>query len=70
MHIKNTEWLEAAYENFESAIASRNYNLAQAVIEDTRDKGFTDEASQMEQELKDTPVEQFITKSQIQPHDL
>lgn len=36
----NTIWLEAARDNFEEAVSSRNWYLARAVIEDIKDNGF------------------------------
>lgn len=64
-HKVNEEWLEAATENFQTAIDQGNYALAQAVIADTRDAGFSSQAEAMEKYLVLTPVEQFAIKSNI-----
>lgn len=44
-HHANTEWLEAAHENFEQALEDRNWGLAEAVIMDTQEAGFSEEAN-------------------------
>lgn len=62
-HIKNTEWLEAAAENYQTAVDAGNYSLAQAVIADTRDAGFSEQANAMESALQLEPVEKFAIKS-------
>lgn len=62
-HPINDQWLEAATENFHTAIEQGNYQLAQAVIADTRDAGFSSQAEAMEKYLTLLPVEQFAIKS-------
>lgn len=52
-HDVNTEWLEAANENFEQAVTDQNWKLAQGIIADTKDKGFKEEAEKMEEQLAD-----------------
>lgn len=66
-HIENTRWLEAAQENFESAIAGGNLSLAKDIIADTFDAGFATEARAMNIQLRNTPVERFTTRSPY-PH--
>ena len=40
----NTIWLEAARDNFNQAVDENNFTLAQAIVEDIRDAGFTSDA--------------------------
>lgn len=61
----NVQWIEAAWENLEEALSQRNWSLAHAVIEDTRE-GYSDlEANKMmkrlyqaqsQEEVKEMPV--------------
>jgi hypothetical protein len=48
---ENTEWLEAAYDNLETALAMEDVATAKAIIADTREYGFYTEAKQMERRL-------------------
>jgi hypothetical protein len=65
-HIQNDKWLEAAHEHFQGAIDQGNYALAKAVIADTFDAGFPNEARQMALELRDLPISQFNQPSPYQ----
>lgn len=62
-HKVNQEWVAAAYETFEEAIAAGNHELARAVIGDTVDAGFVSEALQMEDELLKNPLATFTHPS-------
>jgi len=50
-HKQNDAWLEAAKENFDEAVSLGNWSLAQNVIDDCRDNGFTDEAETLRKKL-------------------
>ena len=66
---ENTVWMENCYENFQGYVAEGNLAMARAAIDDMRD--FSPEAAKnMEVELNNTPVRQFISVSPIQRHDL
>lgn len=47
----DTQWLKSAQENFREAVNIENWNLARLVTADVRDKGFTSESKEMENEL-------------------
>lgn len=51
-HPKNTEWIEAAQENFDEALAAGDAVGCENIIADSRDVGFTHEAQLMEEALK------------------
>jgi hypothetical protein len=63
---ENTIWLEGAYEMLDGAIEQGNYALAKDIIADTFDKGFAEEARQMNLLLRNAPVRNFLIKSPIQ----
>lgn len=48
---ENLVWLESSKENLEEAISQRNWALANAIIQDTRDVGFSIEADAFQIEL-------------------
>lgn len=48
----NSQWLEAAYENFQQAKEDGNVPLAKLIIADTFDAGFAIEARSMSRELR------------------
>lgn len=50
---KNEEWIEAAWETLESALADDDIALAKNVIADTIDNGFGDEARLMNRRLRE-----------------
>ena len=52
---QNDGWIEAAHENFQQAIADGNFSLAQDVIEDTRNAGFSEAAEKMQSTYKELP---------------
>lgn len=58
-HPVNTQWLEAAEENLETAIEQGNYQAALDVIGDVTEAGFDGEARQMKLVLAETPVSKF-----------
>lgn len=60
---ENDVWLEAAVENFDTAIQIGNYAMAKDIIADTLDRGFTKEAQEMNLVLRNTPVQNFALKS-------
>lgn len=62
-HIQNDRWLEAAQENFETALAQGDYAGCKDVIADTQEAGFLDAARAMNTQLRDTPISQFAVKS-------
>ena len=49
----DTQWLKAAQENFGEAISQRDWDTAKALITDTMDKEFYDEAHAMNVVLRD-----------------
>ena len=49
---QNDQWLEAAKDNFDEAVAQGNHSQARAVIADVRDNGFEAAALNLEKELK------------------
>ncbi|HBC58489.1 MAG TPA: hypothetical protein DCZ03_15125 [Gammaproteobacteria bacterium] len=54
MDIKyKSEWVEAAIENFQSALDTDNKSLAEDIIHDTVDAGFLSTANQMRVKLTD-----------------
>ena len=57
-HKQNTEWIEAAWENFEGACSEGNVGLAKAVIADTFDAGFADDGRKMNTRLREVTAGQ------------
>lgn len=55
-HHKNDEWLEAAKDNFEEAVATGDIALAKAIIVDVLDAGFREEGQAMNETLRDLPA--------------
>lgn len=55
-HQKNTEWVEAAHENFGEAVEAGNYSLAKGIIADMKEAGFSLDAEAMSQQLATVPV--------------
>lgn len=53
---QNTEWLEAAQDNFTEAVAEENIKMAKAIIADVLEAGFRDEAQTMVEALREIPV--------------
>lgn len=49
---QNDEWAETAYDNFQQAVDDGNLSLANDIIEDVKDSGFSDLARRMKQEIK------------------
>lgn len=43
----NTQWLEAAKENFEQAVSEKNYKFARSLLTDINDNGFEKEADDL-----------------------
>ncbi len=68
-HLQNDQWLEQAGENFEQAIAEGNYALCKDIIADVQEVNL-DAGRQLNEQLRNTPIERFAVKSHIQPHDL
>lgn len=56
-HQQNTEWLEAAYENFRDAVEVGNIALAKDIIQDTIDNGFSEDARKMNLEMRELTQE-------------
>lgn len=48
---QNTIWLEASKENLEEAISLRNWALADDIIQDTKEAGFSIESDALQLEL-------------------
>lgn len=46
-HVSTDTWLEAAQENFEQAITEDNLDLAEAVLQDMRDRGYGAQANSL-----------------------
>lgn len=67
-HPQNDKWLEHAQDNFEQAIAEGNYALCKDIIADVQEAGFLEAGRSLNQQLRDTPVEQFAIKSN--PEDI
>lgn len=59
MTIENERWIEGAYKNFLQAIDEHNYSLAQDIILDVEDAGFTLEAKDLEKQLLEQPLSAF-----------
>lgn len=53
---QNTEWLDAAHDNFTEAVAEENIKLAKAIIADVLEAGFRDEAQTMVEALREIPI--------------
>ncbi len=49
----DTQWLKAAQENFREAVSSGDFDTAKALIADTFDKGFHEDAQGMTLELRE-----------------
>lgn len=49
----NDAWLEAAYENFQTAVDEKQYDLARAVIADISDAGYPNTARLIALDLED-----------------
>jgi len=64
---QNTEWLEAAKENFETALANKEYSLAKDIVEDIKDAGFKEEAKTLKKELLQSYQDRFIELYPIPP---
>lgn len=60
-HPQNTQWLEAAQDNLDSAIDVGNYPLCLDIIADTKDAGF--DVTSMKTQLQNTPISKFTIKS-------
>lgn len=56
---ENNIWLDAVQKAFEEALEDGQWDLAAAMIEDTKDQGFDKEAQDMRQRLTH---EQFIDR--------
>lgn len=55
----NSEWLEAAKENFEEALEQGDYLLCKDIVADVKWAGFLDTARYMKEVLDESPVKQF-----------
>ncbi len=63
---QNDDWLEAAQESLDYNIEEGDYQSCLAVITDVRVNGFAKEAESMRNQLREVPLEKFITKT---PYD-
>jgi hypothetical protein len=68
-HKQNDQWLEAAKENFDTAIEEGNYALCKDIIADVQEVSL-EAGRSLNEQLRNTPVEKFNIKSFIQPQDL
>lgn len=48
----NQQWLESAKENFEQAIADKNWHLAHSVLQDLNDNGFEKVSDELFQDIR------------------
>lgn len=48
---ETSEWLLAAQENVDEALADNNYKLAESIIKDVHDEGYEQEAAVMEEAM-------------------
>lgn len=55
-NLQNEQWLEAAEETFSDALDDNNVGLAEAIIADTRDAGFTEQANRMKTQLREKTI--------------
>lgn len=68
-HPQNDKWLEHAGDNFVHALEEGNYALCKDIIADVQDVSL-EAGRALNQMLRDTPLNKFMVKSHIQPHDL
>ena len=66
---QTTQWKEAAFENFEQALAEGNYSLCKDIIADVQDVDLA-AGRELNEMLRNAPLEAFTNKSPIQRHDL
>ena len=63
---ENTIWLESAQEALEYMIDTYDYAMAKNLISDVADKGFEDEARDLEKQLLDSPLSAFVVSLNVQ----
>lgn len=51
--VKDKQWVEAAWDNFEEALSLGNIPFCQDIISDTKDAGYIFHANRMQEKLKD-----------------
>lgn len=66
---QNDIWLEQAGENFDQAVAEGNYALCKDIIADVQEVNL-DAGRQLNEQLRNTPIERFAVKSPIQLSDI
>lgn len=54
--MQNEKWLAAAKDNFKEALSIKDMDLARAIIMDTIDEGYREEAKDMYEELSKSSI--------------